>query len=185
MVHQSSAHADEDLPKYGPIDLRDQNAVFLVLEELGVAHLQRDYVLNKDPSHSDVPALQAQADEFFEDLTAILAGEAKTDRIIQNGWAGAALVAHLRRALADELAAVWHRFGGEGEVDRISDSTVVALALRIYLEMLSKLSADVEARTARGEKPSPKIYIDLMAGWSALVCGAADRLQVPAECRVD
>ena len=34
MIHQSSALADEDLPKYGPIDLRDQNAVFLVLEEL-------------------------------------------------------------------------------------------------------------------------------------------------------
>ena len=116
------------------VDLTNQDTVFLVLEELGIAHMQHVWLKTNAPDHEDAKAVEAQAEEFFEDLCAILAGRADPSRVVANGWAGAALAAHLRRALKTEIEAKLALWANGRTVDAIDDDTTIVLALRCYLE---------------------------------------------------
>ena len=51
-------------PQYAPhvaIDLRDQNSVFLALEELGIAQIQDAWIQKNQPDHEDAKLVHEQA----------------------------------------------------------------------------------------------------------------------------
>lgn len=154
---------------HGPADLKDQSTVFLMLEELGIASMQRDWLRANAPDSDDCAAAVEQADEFLEDTVAFFSGRADAARVLQNGWAGAAVSAHLRRVLSGVLAAAL-KDGAEAA----DDETVVRTALAGYLESLRRLTARQEEMAAAGEKMSPAEYIQLMAAWSGAFSGAAN-----------
>ena len=76
---------------HDPIDVTDQNTIFLVLEELGIAHMQHAWLSAHSPEHEDAEQVANQAKEFFLDSCAILGGHVGPDRVKPNDWAGAAL----------------------------------------------------------------------------------------------
>lgn len=141
--------------------------MFLVLEELGIAHMQDVWIRENAPEHEDAGAIRAQAEEFLADLKTLLSGKGDVSRIVANGWAGEALEAHLRSALGSIVA----------------NGDVIGEALACYLRGLEKLTeADVKARAA-GEKLDPRLYIAFMAGWSGVFCGAKTALDIPEAFR--
>ena len=161
------------------VDLTNQDTVFLVLEELGIAHMQHVWLKTNAPDHEDAKAVEAQAEEFFEDPCAILAGRADPSRVVANGWAGAALAAHLRRALKTEIEAKLALWANGRTVDAIDDDTTIVLALRCYLECIEKLTALDAAEKAAGRKLPAEDYIRVMAGWSGVFSGKNEALEIP------
>ena len=93
-----------EIRPYGVVDLTDQSTMLLVLEELGIAHLQDEWLRTHTPEAPDAAQAAEQHEEFFEDLCAILEGQAGPDRVEPNGWAGAKLASHLRAAMPEVLA---------------------------------------------------------------------------------
>ena len=166
------------------VDLTNQDTVFLVLEELGIAHMQHVWLKTNAPEHEDAKAVEAQAEEFFEDLCAILAGRADPSRVVANGWAGASLAAHLRRALKKEIEAKRALWANGRTVDAIDDDTTIVLALRCYLECVEKLTALDAAEKAAGRKLPAEDYIQVMAGWSGVFSGKHETLEIPDAYRV-
>ncbi len=141
--------------------------MFLVLEELGIAHMQDVWIRANAPEHEDAVAIRAQAEEFLADLKTLLSGKGEPSRIVANGWAGEALEAHLRAALGSSIP-------GED---------VIGEALACYLKGLEKLTeADAKAKAAGG-KLDPRLYIAFMAGWSGLFCGKKTALEIPEAFR--
>lgn len=162
----SRTDLDPSLRPHEAIDLTEQNAVFLLLEELGVAHMQHAWVAEHEPTNEDLAALAAQAREFFADSCAILMGQAAQDRVKPNDWAGARLADHLRSALSAEVTHF-----AETPAEEASDDAVVAASLAAYLTSLDKLSALQASEAAAGREFGPKHYIDMMAVWSGIFSG--------------
>lgn len=159
---------DPEFKPHDAVDLTDQSTMFLVLEELGIAHMQDAWLQANDPANADAAQVAEQAREFFADLCGILCGRAGPERVVANGWAGAKLAAHLRASAPAVTGA------------EASDEEAVANALRAYLASLDKLTAREAAEKAAGRELSPKDYIDLMAAWSGLFCGLKSELQLDA-----
>ena len=157
---------DAEFAPHAAIDLRDQNSMFLALEELGIACMQDAWIRSNDPGHKDAAAVHEQAEEFLADILMLLSTGGDESRIVQNGWAGAELAKHLRASLRQELAAETAAQGLEGGTDAMSDEVVIRLALSCYLKML-------------GRKIEPKEYIDFMIGWSGVFSGAKPSLELP------
>lgn len=146
------------------IDLENQDNVFLVLEELGIAHMQSMWIRRHAPEHEDAQAVHEQAAEFLEDLIGIFLGQAGADRVKPNTWAGARLASHLAMALGLNAA---------------NDEAAIREALDRYLDDLNLLTAYEASEKAAGRTLPAKDYIDFMAGWSALFSGKANRLLLP------
>ena len=142
---------DAEFAPHAAIDLRDQNSMFLALEELGIACMQDAWIRSNDPGHKDAAA----------------------------GWAGAELAKHLRASLRQELAAETAAQGLEGGTDAMSDEVVIRLALSCYLKDLELLTARDAHEKMLGRKIEPKEYIDFMIGWSGVFSGAKPSLELP------
>ena len=163
----------------GPVDLTDQSTMFLVLEELGITHMQDEWLRANAPGSPDLETAVEQHREFFEDLCGILNGEAGEDRVVANGWAGERLVAHLRSAVPDVLGKA---LGEQGRgLEGASGRDVLAAALRAFERSLSRLTAREATMKAAGGTMSAEEYIQLMAGWSALLCGLRATLELAPE----
>lgn len=156
-----------EIRPYGVVDLTDQSTMLLVLEELGIAHLQDEWHRAAE-----------QHEEFFEDLCAILEGQAGPDRVEPNGWAGAKLASHLRAAMPEVLARALIEGGGSSDPSVRSDHDVVAAALRAFEASLSRLSAHQEKIKTEGAQADPAEYIQLMIGWSGVFSGKAEALKL-------
>ena len=48
---------DAEFAPHAAIDLRDQNSMFLALEELGIACMQDAWIRSNDPGHKDAAAV--------------------------------------------------------------------------------------------------------------------------------
>lgn len=162
---------DPSLKPHEAIDLTDQNMIFLLLEELGVAHMQHAWVSEHEPKNPDLTALAAQAWEFFIDSCGILMGRAGADRVKPNDWAGARLADHLRSAIGAEVTHF-----AQTPAEEASDEAVIASALTAYLKSLDKLTALQQAEAAAGREFGPKHYIDMMAVWSGVFAGTKSDL---------
>lgn len=171
-VEKEDVRSPEFKP-HDPIDVTDQNTIFLVLEELGIAHMQHVWLSTHSPDHEDAEQVAGQAREFFIDLCAILGGHVGADRVKPNDWAGAALARHLRGA----VPALIEKFA-EKPVDEANDEETIASVLAAYLKSLDKLSEKQAQEAAAGREFGPKHYIDLMAAWSGLFCGLKDKLSL-------
>lgn len=163
---------------YGVVDLTDQSTMLLVLEELGIAHMQDEWLRTHTPDAPDASAAAEQHKEFFEDLCGILLGKAGPDRVESNGWAGQKLAAHLRAAMPDVLARVLVENESAKTPEEACDRDVVAAALKAFEASLSKLSEHQEALRKSGEKADPAEYIQLMIGWSGVFSGKAEKLNL-------
>ena len=172
----------EKSPEFAPhdaIDLRDQNNVFLALEELGIAHMQHVWVRENDPQHKDAAVVAEQAEEFLADMTGLLLKGDDPARLVQNGWAGAAVATHLRKAIASELRRKLEKTGREDAVETLSDEDTVRLSLLCYLDDVERLTARDTMEKMMGRKVPPQEYIDFMIGWSGVFCGRKDTLELP------
>lgn len=172
----------EKSPEFAPhdaIDLRDQNNVFLALEELGIAHMQHVWVRENDPRHKDAAVVAEQAEEFLADMTGLLLKGDDPARVVQNGWAGAAVAAHLRKAIASELRRKLEKTGREDAVETLSDEDTVRFSLLCYLDDVECLTARDTMEKMMGRKVPPQEYIDFMIGWSGVFCGRKDTLELP------
>ena len=163
-----------EIRPYGVVDLTDQSTMLLVLEELGIAHLQDEWLRTHTPEAPDA----AQAAEQHEEFCAILEGQAGPDRVEPNGWAGAKLASHLRAAMPEVLARALIEGGGSSDPSVRSDHDVVAAALRAFEASLSRLSAHQEKIKTDGAQADPAEYIQLMIGWSGVFSGKADALKL-------
>ena len=141
-------------------DFTNQDHVFIVLEELGIAYMS--------PDHADAEAVKAQSEEFREDVVSLLTGKADKSRFVDNGWVGAKLAAHLRKVFGEEV--------GTAET---SDEEVIRRAVAMFLADLDVLMAHEEHEAMFGRKLEPKEYIDLMVAWSGVFSGVRDTLSLP------
>ena len=91
--------AAKETQPHGPADLTDQSTVFLMLEELGIASMQRDWLEANAPESDDCKDAAEQAEEFFDDIANLFLGQGGDDRVAPNGWAGSALTKNLREAV--------------------------------------------------------------------------------------
>lgn len=155
---------------HDPIDLEDQNLALLVLEELAISHMQRYWIDRFAPENEDAPLMRSQDDEVRADLLSILQGKEKNeDRIIDTGWAGARLAAHLRVVLKDVFAAFGFDF------NKASDDEVVEAALSAYLEQTERLvEEDVQAKNSGAKGLDPKRYMAFMIEWSSVFSGKGE-----------
>lgn len=165
----------------GPVDLTDQSTMFLILEELGITHMQDEWLHANAPGSPDLTVAEEQHREFFEDLCGILNGEAGEERVVANGWAGERLVAHLRAAVPDVLGKALEESGKDAGPEKAADREVLAAVLRAFERSLSRLTAREAAMKAAGKTMSAEEYIQLMAGWSALLCGLRTTLELAPE----
>lgn len=147
------------------VDFTNQDHVFLILEELGVAHMQNVWMASNDPEHADAAEVAAQAQEFSQDIVSLLAGEGEAGRFVDNGWVGERLAAHLRAGL---------KLG-----DAPTTREVMNAAVSAYLQDLEVLMAHEAHEKALGKRLAPKEYVDLMIAWSGLVCGKNETLDLP------
>lgn len=170
---------DAEFAPHAAIDLRDQNSMFLALEELGIACMQDAWIRSNQPDHKDAAAVREQAEEFMNDLQMLLSTGGDASRIIQNGWAGSELAGHLRASLRQELAAEMTAQGLAGDAGGLSDEAVIRLALSCYLKDLEILTARDAHEKMLGRKIEPQEYVDFMIGWSGVFCGAKDVLELP------
>lgn len=83
--------AAKETQPHGPADLTDQSTVFLMLEELGIASMQRDWLEANAPESDDCKDAAEQAEKFFDDIANLFLGQGGDDRVAPNGWAGSAL----------------------------------------------------------------------------------------------
>lgn len=166
----------------GPVDLTDQSTMFLILEELGITHMQVEWLRVHAPDHADLATAEEQHKEFLEDFCGILNGEAGEDRVDANGWAGERLADHLRKCIPEVIGKALEDLQIEGTAETVSDKPLFAAVLHAYERSLSRLTArEAEIAAAGGKKMSPEEYIQLMAGWSALLCGEAETLKLAPE----
>ena len=170
---------DAEFVPHAAIDLRDQNSMFLALEELGIAHMQDAWIRNNEPDHKDAAAVHEQAEEFLNDIAMLLSTGGDESRIVQNGWAGVELAKHLRASIKQELAAEAAAQGIEAGADEQSDEAVIRLALSCYLKDLEILTARDAHEKMMGRKVEPKEYIDFMIGWSGIFSGVKPSLELP------
>lgn len=168
----------EDVKPHGPIDLTDQSSMFLVLEELGITYMQREWLAANAPESPDLKAAEEQHEEFFDDLCGILEGKAGEDRVVPNGWAGAKAVAHLRAACPDVVERALERLGSSQKAADAADADVFRAVLTAFELSLSRLTARQLAMKSEGCDMSPSEYIQLMIGWSGVLSGAADALKL-------
>ena len=91
--------AAKETQPHGPADLTNQSTVFLMLEELGIASMQRDWLEANAPESDDCKDAAEQAEEFFDDIANLFLGQGGDDRVAPNGWAGSALTKNLREAV--------------------------------------------------------------------------------------
>lgn len=149
-------------------DFTNQDHVFIVLEELGIAYMQNAWVERNSPDHADAKAVKAQSDEFREDVVSLLTGKAEKSRYVDNGWVGAKLSQHLKKVFGDEV----------GSADA-SDEEVIRRAVAMFLADLDVLMAHEAHEAALGRKLEPKEYIDLMVAWSGVFSGVRESLSLP------
>ena len=151
------------------VDFRNQDNMFLVLEEFGVSYMQKLWVEKYAPEHQDRQELFSQYEEIAQDLVTLLSGAGDSSRYVDNGWVGATLAEHLRKTFS--LTA--------------TDATrIVRQALVLYEEDLSVLmQMEQDYKEKRQKKLHPSIYIGVMIAWSGVFCGKKDRLERPAEFR--
>ena len=73
-----------EIRPYGVVDLTDQSTMLLVLEELGIAHLQDEWLRTHTPEAPDAAQAAEQHEEFFEDPIgwSPTAGQAQSSRRI-------------------------------------------------------------------------------------------------------
>lgn len=90
--------AAKETQPHGPADLTDQSTVFLMLEELGIASMQRDWLEANAPESDDCKDAAEQAEEFFDDIANLFLGQGGDDRVAPNGWAGSALTKNSSRS---------------------------------------------------------------------------------------
>lgn len=164
---------DPEFAPHAAVSLRDQSSMLLALEELGIAHMQDAWIRANEPAHPDAAAVHEQAEEFRADIMTILSGKAGEDRVVAEGWAGAALASHLRKALASEIS----RKGADAA--QLSDEAVIGAALDCYLADLALLTERDTREQMMGRKVPAKEYMDFMVGWSGVMCGKADTLNLP------
>ena len=146
------------------IDREDEENIFFVLEELGLAHLQSMWIKKHEPERSGAAAVHAQEVAFFGDLLTILSGEAQSRRVKPNTWAGDRLASHLAVSL-----------GLDGQTDK----RIIREAMERFLDDLNLLTSYEQSVKAAGRVIPSKDYNDLMEGWSALFAGKANRLLTP------
>lgn len=168
----------EDVKPHGPIDLTDQSSMFLVLEELGITYMQREWLAANAPDSPDLQAAVEQHQEFFDDLCGILGGKAGEDRVVQNGWAGAKAAAHLRAACPDVVERALERLGSPQKAAVADDADVFRAVLNAFESSLSRLTARQLAMKSEGRDMSPSEYIQLMIGWSGMLSGVTDALKL-------
>lgn len=168
----------QEFAPHPAVDLTNQDAVFLALEELAIAHMQHTWIQKNAPEHEDAAAVAEQAREFQEDLTAIFSGAVGEDRVVANGWAGMRLGAHLRRSVPALLEKTARAAGDERELEQIPDADLIGFALEAFLAGVDKVSALDAAYAAKGQKLPPKLYIDFMIAWSGLFSGAKSVLEL-------
>lgn len=166
----------EDVKPHGPIDLTDQSSMFLVLEELGITHMQREWLAANAPESPDLKAAEEQHAEFFTDLCGILEGRAGEERVVANGWAGAKAAAHLRAACPDVIERALALEAAAKPAAEASDAEVFRAVLTAFERSLSRLTARQLAMKADGRDMSPSEYIQLMIGWSGVLSGASPAL---------
>lgn len=165
-------------PQYAPhvaIDLRDQNSMFLALEELGIAQMQDAWIQKNQPEHEDAPAVHEQAVEFMDDMVHILGGHADESRIVANGWAGEKLSAHVKLSLAGEIKRL-HR---DIDIDALDMEGVIRAGLECYVNDLKLLTERDQLEKMMGREVPAQEYIDFMIGWSAIFAGTSTDLQLP------
>ena len=170
---------DQAFAPHAAVDLTDQNSMLLALEELGIAHMQNIWVQEHDPNHKDADALAAQAEEFSSDMLELLSVGNDPTRVVQNGWAGAALARHLRTALAVELADFLTKHGKTTPLEEISDNEVIEYALERYLEDVELLTKRDTEEKNKGRKVPAQEYMGFMIAWSGVFSGHKDRLWLP------
>jgi hypothetical protein len=174
----SEPSSDQQFAPHDPVDFRNQNTMFLVLEEFGIACMQDDWIRKNDPQNKDAEAVHRQAEEFFEDLHSLLL-DGDIRRVIANGWTGAAIAAHLKKALAPELEASLRTEGSQQSAAELSDSDVIGRALTLYKDELKLFAALDAHEKAEGRKVPPKVYIDFMVAWSGVFSGKNASLVLP------
>ena len=152
--------AAKETQPHGPADLTDQSTVFLMLEELGIASMQRDW-------------LEANAPE--SDDANLFLGQGGDDRVAPNGWAGSALTKNLREAVC--------AYAGHDVFENVDDETVVRRTLDAYLTSLKLLTQQQEELARSGTKMSPAEYITLMIAWSGVFSGSRKSLELSAPYR--
>ena len=76
---------DAEFAPHAAIDLRDQNSMFLALEELGIACMQDAWIRSNDPGHKDAAAVHEQAEEFLADILMLLSTGGDESRIVLGG----------------------------------------------------------------------------------------------------
>jgi hypothetical protein len=174
----SEPSSDQQFAPHDPVDFRNQNTMFLVLEEFGIACMQDDWIRKNDPQNKDAEAGHRQAKEFFDDLHSLLL-DGDIRRVIANGWTGVAIAAHLKKALAPELEEALHSEGSQQSVAELSDSDVIARALSLYRDDLRRFATLDAHEKAAGRKVPPKVYIDFMVAWSGVFSGKNASLVLP------
>lgn len=165
-------------PQYAPhvaIDLRDQNSVFLALEELGIAQIQDAWIQKNQPDHEDAKLVHEQAVEFMDDMVQLLAGHADESRVVPNDWAGEKLATHLRTSLRSEM----QRLHRETDLDTLDTDALIRIALECYVHDLKLLTERDQMEKMMGREVPAKEYIDFMVGWSGIFSGVATSLELP------
>lgn len=167
--------AAKETQPHGPADLTDQSTVFLMLEELGIASMQRDWLEANAPESDDCKDAPEQAEEFFDDIANLFLGQGGDDRVAPNGWAGSALTKNLREAVC--------AYAGHDVFENVDDETVVRRTLDAYLTSLKLLTQQQEELARSGTKMSPAEYITLMIAWSGVFSGSRKALELSAPYR--
>ena len=167
--------AAKETHPHGPADLTDQSTVFLMLEELGIASMQRDWLEANAPESDDCKDAAEQAEEFFDDIANLFLGQGGDDRVAPNGWAGSALTKNLREAVC--------AYAGHDVFENVDDETVVRRTLDAYLTSLKLLTQQQEELARSGTKMSPAEYITLMIAWSGVFSGSRKSLELSAPYR--
>ena len=163
-------HQSQEFAPHPAVDLTDQNMMFLVLEELGIASIQNFWLQAHEPEHEDAARIQEQALEFLDDLTEMLANPGDGERVVDNGWTGDKLCDFLRAHLPSAL--------NVGPLEG-NNTDVARFALEAYVADIKLLTDMDEQEQMMGRKLDPKIYIDFMKAWSGIFSGKDTTLELP------
>ena len=171
----TQSERDSQYTPHVAIDLRDQNSMFLALEELGIAQMQDAWIQKNQPDHEDAQVVHEQAVEFMDDMVHLLAGHADESRVVASDWAGEKLATHVKTSLGDEIKRVHRGI----DLDALDMEGLIRAGLECYVSDLKLLTERDQLEKMMGREVPAQEYIDFMVGWSAIFAGTKTELELP------